>query len=368
MTRYEAYIEQDWREHGLAHLVVARIRENGSTDYGVFLVDVWCLGVKDAFGETDVPEAALRALVDERLPESMREPIHPACAKKLIAGALAYAEGLGFAPHRDFRKARRVLSGLDASLCPTEFAYGRAGQPCYVQGPDDSADRVDRVLAVLEARCGADGFDFELADEEDENELLAVRQDLMAWLDAEPPEVPRFYALSGMIAALHVCPGIVMPTKVMDALWGPEGRVWADEKEAQDFAALLKDYWNYAGDLVRGVAAPDAAPGEQAIDIWTEDFPEDDPRPMTAAMAEWARGFLRATELWPEAWGDALGRADLAPHWEILHWWAEIVQPGNADRIADAAEAPTPRTMIQSVGVLARALRPADGAASGAAP
>jgi yecA family protein len=358
MTRYEAYIEKAWREHGLAHLVVVRLRENGSADYGVFLVDVWCLGVKDAFGRSDVLESEVRELVDEELPDAMREPIHPVCAKKLIEGALAYAENLGFAPHRDFRKARRVLSGLDASLCPTEFAYGREGRPCYVRGSDDSDERVDRVLAILEARVGPDGYDYDPADDEESDDLIELREALIAWLDAEPPEVPRFYFLSGMITALHLCPRPVSPAKLLEALW-PEGCAWESAEELEEFTALLMEYWNYAGGLVRDAAAPDAPPGAQAFDVWSEDFPTDSPLPMMVAMLEWAGGFMRATELWPEAWGDALTRAELAPHWEVVRWWAEIIQPGNKDRIADAAEGTPSRTIAASVVALARALRPA---------
>lgn len=53
-----------------------------------------------------------------------------------------------------------------------------------------------------------------------------------------------------------------------------------------------------------------------------------------------------------KAWGDALTRTELAPHWEVVRWWKDIIQPGNKDRIADAAEA--------SVLALTRALRPGD--------
>ncbi len=361
MNRYEAYIGKDWSEHGLAHLVVARIRENGSADYGIFLVDIWCLGVKDAFGETNGLESDVRELVDERLPESMREPIHPSCAKKLIDGALAYAERLGFAPHRDFRKARRVLSGLDASLCPTEFTYGRDGRPCYVRGPDDSNERVDRVLAILDARLGEEGYDFEPVDEDDddsEEDIVELRKDLMYWLQAEPPEVPRFYGLSGMLTALHICPEVVPLPRLLEVLWGPDGPVWTDEEEAKNFAEMLADYWSYVGGLIELAVAPDAAPEDRAVDLWSEDFPSDNPIPFAAASKEWAMGFLRTIELWPEAWGNATTRPDLLEHWEVIGWWAAFEKPGNMDRIADAAEGTPPRTLAQSITALARALHP----------
>lgn len=358
MERYEAFIEKTWREHGLAHLFVVRRRSDGWADVGFFLVDVWCLGVKDAFGDNDVPASELESYIAERLPESDRERIHPACAKKLVEGAIAFAEECGIAPHRDYRKARRVLSGIDAAICPTDFTFGRDGRPCYVRGPHDSEERVDRVLALLSAHYGEDGFDFEDPAVDEDDAIQDMRDGLMQWLDAEPEAVPRFYRLSGMVTALHLCAQVVPPTKLFDALWGPAGRTWADEEERQSFTHLFTEYWNYVGELAATALSPEAGPGEQALDIWQDDFPEDFGIPYMAATVDWANGFMETTRLWPDAWGEALQRPELAEHWEMVRWWAELVGTGNKDRIADAAEASPPRTIAGSVTALGRALRP----------
>ena len=364
MTRHEAYIEKNWETLGLAHLLVARLRDDGSADYAVFLVDLLCLGVKDCFVETDVAESDLRDYVDQRLPDEFRERFHPACARKLIEGAIDYAQSLGFAPHRDFRKARKILAGIDAAVCPRDFVYGRDGRPCYVRGTDDTDQRVDRVLAILAARCGEDGYDYvDLLDDESEPDDLALREDLLTWLDNEPETVPRFYEVSGLITALLICPKVLAPTKVFEALWGPEGRVWKDEKEMQEFARLLMGYWNQLSDRVQDALHPDAHPEEAILDIYPEDFDELDEQEggisMAIATHDWTRGFLRATELWPEAWGDARTRPDLAPHWEVIGWWAHIDRQEDRDKMIAAAESTNPRTLDPSIKAIARALRPA---------
>lgn len=38
----------DWQESGMAHVIVTRIRPSGNLVMGTFLVDTFCLGVKDA--------------------------------------------------------------------------------------------------------------------------------------------------------------------------------------------------------------------------------------------------------------------------------------------------------------------------------
>lgn len=355
MTRHEAYIEKNWEQHGLAPVFVGRIRDNGSADFALFLVDVWCLGIKDTYVEIDAFESDLRAFVEERLPEAMREPISPACAKKLIDGALAYAERLGFAPHRDFRKARRVLSGLDATQCPTPFTYGRDGRPCYVRGPHDSAERVERILAILEARLGPDGFDYEGVEDDPDDDMLARRTELMDWLDAEPEEVPRFYTLSGMVTAAFLGSQPVSPSDIVKALWEPTAPIWSNQDDLEAFLDLLIDYWNDLSDMVLDATAPDAPSEAQVIDVWLEDFPKGKEIYAIAAMAEWAAGFYRVIERYPEAWAEALNRADLAEHWEIVRWWTNFLE--NKDRIDAAAQAAPPRNLGLSVAALARALR-----------
>jgi hypothetical protein len=75
-------------------------------------------------------------------------------------------------------------------------------------------------------------------------------------------------------------------------------------------------------------------------------------------MCAWAIGFRRATALWPDAWGDALTRPDLAPHWEVIGWWADFHEAENRDLVVENAESGTPRTINASVLALAHALRP----------
>ncbi len=362
MTRYEAHLRKGWKENGLASVAIVRQRGDDSADLATFLVDIWCLGIKDAWLDPDLPPTIVNEALAEHIPDEERERIHPACAKKLIEGALAYAAQFGFAPHRDYRKARKILSGIDASLCPTEFEFGRHGQPFFLAGPNDSDERIDRVLAILEQHCGPDGYGFadleageEDADDRDDTEL---RQALIEWLDTEAEKVPRFYQLSGLITAMQLCPRPLSPVQLLEFLSDARGGELQSREETEDFAALVFDYWNYVADLLAQVVQPDAAPEHQAMDVWMADFPEDTRQlGLMAACLEWATGFMRAIDRWPEAWADVLKRPDLAPHWEMLRWWADFIGNGNKDRIADAAGATPPRNLGQSALALARALR-----------
>ncbi len=377
MTRYEAFTSNTWRTAGMAQVVVARIRDGGRAEIGFFLVDLWCLGVKDAFLIDDGGESEFRELLRDRLPEDFRERLHPACAKKLIEGAVAYAESLGFAAVRDYRKAKRVLTGLTAADCPETFTYGRDGKPCYVEGPDDDSDRTARVIQLLQNRFGRDGFDYELftddAEPEETDDVGESRESLRTFFTDHADDGLDFYEFSGMVAALQICPEPVTPVTFVKHLWGPETRIWASLEEIHEFTEDVRVYWNYIADLYSGyVQARDDDETFYPLDIYLDDFPEDDHQ--TAKIARlatntslWCRGFIRFTKQWPEAWGDALTRTELEPAWAIIRAWADPEKPGNMHLItgsqdpADPTASSDTHRLPRALLTLLRALRPHPG-------
>jgi len=369
MTRYEAFTSSTWRDAGIAQIIVARIRDNGLAEIGFFLVDRWCLGVKDAFLIDDSSEAELRDLLRDRLPEEFRERLHPACAKKLIEGAVTYAATLGFDPARDFRKAKRVLTGLAVADCPETFTYGRDGKPFYVEGPDDTLERTDRVLTLLEKRFGDDGFGYELFEDDSDidDDPLDARGALQMFFDDLDDDAPSFHEFAGMVAAAHICLNPVTPAALLASLWGAEGHDWEDEDDLSDFTDDLRIYWNYAAQLFSIWQGPEGdEPNAHPIDIFPEDFPDVDEATrfahMAGAVMDWCKGFTRATRDWPEAWGVALDRADLKPHFDLIRAWSDPEgDPENLD-IISGAKAPNPdshnRRLPIAVIALLRALRP----------
>ncbi len=165
--RYEAFAHRDFSGRGVASVVVTRTDDAGQLRAGVFLVDLWCLGVKDAF-QAEMPASDWPHQLGRILPADQRIALHPACARKLVEGAVAYAESLGFAPHRDYNAARRVFGSVKAADCPETFTFGRKGKPFYLAGPDDDHERVERVLRTLTAKVGADGFHYAVPADPDD--------------------------------------------------------------------------------------------------------------------------------------------------------------------------------------------------------
>jgi len=156
----EAYVSANLFEAGIGYVVVARFRGHGEMEAGVFLLDVFCLGAKNAFYTRASAAEYDASLLERILPAGNRKPLDPPTARKLIEGAVAYAQNLGLAPHADYKMACRVLGGIKSADSPATFTFGEKGKPLYVQGPNDSPAFCQRILKQLRTRCGADGFHY----------------------------------------------------------------------------------------------------------------------------------------------------------------------------------------------------------------
>jgi hypothetical protein len=151
-------------DSGCGYLVVGRFKADGRVEAGFFLLDVFCLGVKDAgfhrFNSVaDYQESLLDRLFRDEEPVRMT----PTAARKLAEEAVSYARGLGFSPGVDYKKASRVFGGITTADCHEEFVFGKDGKPFYIQGPSDPPARAERILHVLEARCGEGGYHYIVA-------------------------------------------------------------------------------------------------------------------------------------------------------------------------------------------------------------
>ena len=158
---HECLIPDSLFDIGIGNVIVSRKMPNGFIGAAFFLVDVFCLGIKDAFYDVLSP-----AEYDHRLSGLQHETfraLHPTCARKLVEGAEAYARDLGFNPHPDYQLARRIFGDLDATVCPTHYVFGKDGKPFFMSGPSDTPARCRKILDTLTRRCGPEGFHYLVA-------------------------------------------------------------------------------------------------------------------------------------------------------------------------------------------------------------
>jgi hypothetical protein len=130
---------------GLVGVLIARRHRWDKVSVCGYLVDVYCLGVKNAFGPDITDDVALRRFLpkyfDNFLNGWKEEPIR--LAQEVVFGAVEYARGLGFEPHADFMKAADHLGTWEG---PSGITFGKQGKPYYISGPYDNQRRVIDTL------------------------------------------------------------------------------------------------------------------------------------------------------------------------------------------------------------------------------
>jgi hypothetical protein len=156
---HEALVPAKLFELGMGNLVFSRSLPDGRIALAAFLLDIFCLGVKDAFVTIVTRDEYAKRLRSWSTAESL-QPMQPTCFRKLVEGGVAYAHDLGFNPHVDYEAARQIFGDVQATDRPTHFEYGHDGKPFYISGPHETAAQVRTIREHLERRLGPGKFDF----------------------------------------------------------------------------------------------------------------------------------------------------------------------------------------------------------------
>ena len=163
---YECLINPSWREDGLATILVSRRQPDSQIVCGVYMVDILCLGLKNTFCNADVSELEYKTKVRPRMNQNkeMVECSIP-LAHHIVYGGIEFARQFGFEPHKDFKLSRHVLDDRDSiQPCAENVEFGKDGEPMFVAGPYDDAER---IMRQLESKAGGGNFSFISGFDED---------------------------------------------------------------------------------------------------------------------------------------------------------------------------------------------------------
>jgi tetratricopeptide (TPR) repeat protein len=171
------WITEDWQDHGICNIIVARGHNNGNITAGLYLVDLYCLGVKDAGYHFNLPPSEFEYLKDHAGGVEACEYI---LAHNIIYGAIAFAEDYGFKPHKDFAVAQFVLEEDDDNVELMEIEFGFEGEPYYFRGPNDDEAKVNQIRNTLMRTAGEGNFTIveEADDDWDDDELEDYDEDI----------------------------------------------------------------------------------------------------------------------------------------------------------------------------------------------
>jgi len=147
---------------GMGTLVLARGATPHHISLSSFLIDAFCLGIKDVMFES-VESEVFEMYMDATDVGSPMVSVDPSYARKLLRDLAAWSQSIGFAPHRDFAVVERMFGDVSADASDAIFRFGRDGKPVYIPGPIETAPLIRRRIEQLQKYLGDDGFGFETA-------------------------------------------------------------------------------------------------------------------------------------------------------------------------------------------------------------
>lgn len=118
-----------------------------------FLVDSFCLGVKDAYFRNGDRQEVER-LLDMMQVSDPASAIAPAEARKLLRDLVAWAGDNGFPPHADYARLEPLFGDVAAAETDYMPRFGLQGEAIYVPGPKETQAQIRRRLQTVQSRLG----------------------------------------------------------------------------------------------------------------------------------------------------------------------------------------------------------------------
>lgn len=141
------------------NLVVSRKHINGNLTYAAFLVDLYCLGVKDTTFAFNRSVLEYDEMITSYNQEDFRlKRIDYKLAHNIIFAGYDFATEIGLPSHPDFNKTTRfILEEDDEKIELIEVACGMNGIPTLIMGPDNEAE-CKRTMVKLNFTIGESGY------------------------------------------------------------------------------------------------------------------------------------------------------------------------------------------------------------------
>lgn len=150
---YKCFISNT--EHGLYTIVVARKHTTGKLTYGAFLIDAWCLGVKDSLWQFNQEPEVFQDFLTKFYGQLKIDEISYTEAHNRIYGAIAWAEEVGIHPGKGWEYTQYLLEEDTDDIELIEYPFGDQG--LYHLCVRDTAD-LKRFKPILDHALGAENY------------------------------------------------------------------------------------------------------------------------------------------------------------------------------------------------------------------
>lgn len=149
---YECKILKHWEQSGMSPVYVTKELARDSYIMIGYVVDFWCLGVKNTQIKMGISKTDLKNTYNRN--NGDLETISYQDARSLIIGAVDFAKATGIAPHSSWKGTPSTF--VEAHLAfEKKFSFGQNGKPYYVSGPyDNELYDVEEIISKVSKAKG----------------------------------------------------------------------------------------------------------------------------------------------------------------------------------------------------------------------
>lgn len=163
----DCYMSDNLWEAGIGHVVVTRKHTGGRISAAEFLVDTYCLGIKDCDYMLRIEDYQLSYILNRIEEMSGLQKISYEEAHNIVYGAVAFAEEGGISPHKDFALAEYFLEEDSDDVPLIEYDFGKDGKHFLVA--KDNLE-LTTYLPTLQSHLGEANVGWTIDAEVDEDE------------------------------------------------------------------------------------------------------------------------------------------------------------------------------------------------------
>ena len=157
------YISEDMKECGEGHVIITRRHTGGRISMAMYLVDIYCLGMKDSFFRLRLEEDELDDMLDRspNIRECSYEEAH-----NWVYGAIAWAEEAGIKPDKSFAITKYMLEEDTDDVPLMEYEFGYNGKHLLMANNNLEASR---YLPLMKKNLGEGNYTFTIKTDYDED-------------------------------------------------------------------------------------------------------------------------------------------------------------------------------------------------------
>lgn len=156
---YKCYKSINKFEDREISIIVIRQHPQGTYTFATYLIDKWCLGVKDSLWDFSIDEGELNDFLSYFTDRMSMEEIDYVEAHNWVYGAVAFAEDVGIKPCKTFALTQYILEEDDDDIELIEYEFGRDGRYCLVA---KNSFEASKYIPTLDKNLGSGNYDLEI--------------------------------------------------------------------------------------------------------------------------------------------------------------------------------------------------------------